>query len=301
MTVKLKDLPTEELLHKGNLACAGCPEMIGFRHVLRALGPETIVINATGCLAVITQMGVPAVPHFHVLFENAPAVASGVDDALRVMGGRGGVNLLVVAGDGGTADIGLGSLSGAIERGQDFIYVCFDNEMYMNTGGQRSGTTPYLARTTTTPVGALSRGEPRAEMRRKDMVEIAVAHGIPYAASASIGYPLDLVERVEKAARVRGPSYIHVHSPCPTGWGMEPAKTVEAAQLAVKTGCVVLYEVEDGKRRITRGVARRAPVEEYLRLQSRFRHVVADPAALAEVQRGVDERYEALLARVQRT
>jgi pyruvate ferredoxin oxidoreductase beta subunit len=135
-------------------------------------------------------------------------------------------------------------------------------------------------------------------MRRKDMVEIAVAHGIPYAASASIGYPLDLVERVQKAARVRGPTYIHVHSPCPTGWGMEPRKTVEAAQLAVKTGCVVLYEVEEGVRRITRGVARRAPVEEYLKLQSRFRHVVADPAALAEVQRGVDERYEALLARM---
>jgi len=298
MTVRLKDLPTEELLHKGNLACAGCPEMIGFRHVLRALGPETIVINATGCLAVITQMGVPLVPHFHVLFENAPAVVSGIDDALRVQGRREGVNLLVVAGDGGTADIGLGSLSGAIERGQDFIYVCFDNEMYMNTGGQRSGTTPYLARTTTTPVGVESRGEPRTEMRRKDMVEIAVAHGIPYAASASIGYPLDLVERVEKAARVRGPTYIHVHSPCPTGWGMEPSKTVEAAQLAVKTGCVVLYEVEEGKRRVTRPVARRAPVEEYLKLQARFRHVVADPAALAEVQRGVDERHAAILARM---
>jgi len=298
MTVKLKDLPTDELLHKGNLACAGCPEMIGFRHVLRALGPETIVINATGCLAVITQMGVPAVPHFHVLFENAPAVVSGIDDALRVMGRREGMNLLVVAGDGGTADIGLGSLSGAIERGQDFIYVCFDNEMYMNTGGQRSGTTPYLARTSTTPVGTESRGEPRAEMRRKDMVEIAVAHGIPYAASASVGYPLDLVERVQKAASVRGPSYIHVHSPCPTGWGMDAAKTVEAAQLAVKTGCVVLYEVENGARRVTRPVARRAPVEAYLKLQTRFRHVVADPEALAEVQKGVDERRAALLARM---
>jgi len=298
VTVRLKDLPTDELLHKGNLACAGCPEMIGFRHVLRALGPNTIVINATGCLAVITQMGVPAIPHFHVLFENASAVVSGVDDALKVMGKREGVNLLVVGGDGGTADIGLASLSGAIERGQDFLYICFDNEMYMNTGGQRSGTTPYLARTSTTPVGEQSRGEPRTEMRRKDMVEIAVAHGIPYAASASIGYPLDLVERVEKAARVRGPSYIHVHSPCPTGWGMDAAKTVEAAQLAVKTGCVVLYEVEDGKRRITRPVTRRAPVEEYLKLQTRFRHVVADPVALADVQRSVDERHAALLARM---
>lgn len=296
--MRLQDLPKDELLHKGNLACAGCPEMIGFRHVLRALGPDTIVVNATGCLAVITQMGVPAVPHFHVLFENAPAVVSGIDDALRVQGRREGVNLLVVAGDGGTADIGIASLSGAIERGQDFLYVCFDNEMYMNTGGQRSGTTPFLARTTTTPVGPASRGEARTEMRRKDMVEIAAAHGIPYAASASVAYPLDLYERVRKAAAVRGPSYIHVHSPCPTGWGMEPALTVEAAKLAVKTGCVVLYEVEDGVRRLTRRVARRAPVEDYLRLQARFRHVVDDPHALADVQRGVDERYEALLGRM---
>ncbi|MHC4858700.1 MAG: thiamine pyrophosphate-dependent enzyme, partial [Planctomycetota bacterium] len=145
MAVKLRDVPDEEHLSLGNLACAGCPEVLGFRHALKMLGPDTIVINATGCLAVVMQMAVPKVPHFHVLFENAPAVISGIDDGLKAMGRREGVNLVVVAGDGGTADIGLSSLSGAIERNQDFTYVCFDNPSYMNTGGQRSGTTPFGA------------------------------------------------------------------------------------------------------------------------------------------------------------
>ena len=154
MAMKLKDVSREEHLSLGNLACAGCPEMLGFRHTLKVLGPNTIVINATGCLAVVMQMGVPKVPHFHVLFENAPAVISGIDDALKAMGKREEMNLLVVAGDGGTADIGLSALSGAIERNQDFIYLCYDNESYMNTGGQRSGTTSFGARTSTTPIGS---------------------------------------------------------------------------------------------------------------------------------------------------
>ena len=292
------DIPATEYLAPGNLACAGCPEMLGFRHVLKALGPDTIVINATGCLAVITQMGVPLVPHFHVLFENAPAVISGIDAALSQAGTRKGVNLLVVAGDGGTADIGLAALSGAIERGQDFIYVCFDNEMYMNTGGQRSGTTPHAARTSTTPVGREIAGEQRPSMLRKDMVEIIAAHGIPYAASTSVGYPLDLIRRVEKAAAVRGPSYIHCHSPCPIGWGMDSKDTVRVAQLAVRTGAVALYEIENGERRFTKRINRRKPVDEYIRLQSRFRHMVDDKDAMAAIQQAVDDHYEALAARM---
>jgi pyruvate ferredoxin oxidoreductase beta subunit len=297
MAVRLKDLPAVEHLSTGNLACAGCPETLGFRHVLKALGDNTIVINATGCLAVVMQMAVPKVPHFHVLLENAPAVISGIDAALRAMGKREGVNLLVVAGDGGTADIGLSALSSAVERGQDFVYVCFDNESYMNTGGQRSGTTPFGARTSTTPVGKVTKGETRLPALRKDMVEIMAAHHIPYAASTSVGYPLDLVERVRKAAAVRGPSYIHCHSPCPTGWGMASEETVHVARLAVQTGCVVLYEVEDGVRRITQKVGRRKPVVEYLKPQRRFRHVVEDEDALAAVQMGVDESYERFRAR----
>ncbi|MFQ5752233.1 MAG: thiamine pyrophosphate-dependent enzyme, partial [bacterium] len=137
MALKLKELPDEELLSMGSLSCAGCGQLLAFRHALKVLGKDTIVINSTGCLAVIMQMAVPKVPHFHVLFENGPAVISGIDAALKVMGKREGMNLLVAAGDGGTADIGLAALSGAIERNQDFIYICFDNESYMNTGGQR--------------------------------------------------------------------------------------------------------------------------------------------------------------------
>jgi len=295
--VRLKDVTDTEYLAPGNLACAACPEVLGFRHVLKELGPNTIVINGTGCLAVVTQMGVPRVPHFHVLFENAPAVISGIDDSLRVMGRREGTNLLVVAGDGGTADIGLSALSGAIERNQDFIYVCFDNESYMNTGGQRSGTTPFGARTSTTPIGKVVQGEDRRPSLRKDMVEIVAAHNIPYAASTSIAFPLDLMERIRKAAAVRGPSFINVHSPCPTGWGLDPADMIEAARMAVKCGAVVMYEVEDGVRRLTRKVRKRVPVRDYLAMQGRFRHLVDDEEAVAGIQAGVDRQLEALLAR----
>jgi len=295
MAVKLKDVPAEEHLSLGNLACAGCPEMLGLRHVMKALGPNTIVINATGCAAVITQMAVPKVPHFHVLLENAPAVISGIDGALRVLGKREGVNLLAIAGDGATADIGLSSLSSAIERNQDFIYVCFDNESYMNTGGQRSGTTPFGARTSTTPVGRITKGETRMPELRKDMVEIIAAHNTPYIASASVGYPLDLIEKVKKAAAVRGPSYIHCHSPCPTGWGFDPKELVNISRLAVQTGCIVLYEIENGVRKLDMKIRRRKPVQEYFELQSRFRHVMEDEEALATIQQGVDANFEALM------
>ncbi len=298
MAVKLNEVPAVEHLSGGNLACAGCPETLAFRHVLKALGDNTIVINATGCLAVVMQMAVPKVPHFHVLLENAPAVISGIDGALETLGRREGVNLLVVAGDGGTADIGFSSLSSAVERGQDFIYVCFDNECYMNTGGQRSGTTPHGARTSTTPVGRVTKGEDRAPALRKDMVEILAAHRIPYVASTSVAYPLDLMERVQKAAQVRGPSYIHCHSPCPTGWGMKAEETITAARLAVETGSVVMYEIENGVRRVTRKVPRRKPVDAYLAMQSRFKHVTKDPEALAAMQTQVDLGYEELMARM---
>ena len=296
MAVKLKNIPTEEHLSMGNLACAACPEVLGFRHVLKALGPETIVINQTGCLAVVMQMAVPKVPHFHVLFENAAAVMSGIDEALTVMGKRDGMNLLVVAGDGGTADIGISALSGAFERNQDLIYVCFDNESYMNTGGQRSGTTPFAARTSTTPVGNVVRGEDRLPALRKDMVEIFAAHNIPYVASASVAYPLDLFEKVQKAAAIRGPSYIHCHSPCPTGWGIDTKDTIKVARLAVQTGSIVLYEIENGVRSLSKRRSKNKPVEEYLRHQKRFRHILEDEETIAQIQQGVDQRYEHIVA-----
>lgn len=294
MGLKLKKITSEEHLNPGNLACSGCLETLGFRHALKVLGKETIVINQTGCLAVVMQMAVPKVPHFHVLFENAAAVVSGVDDALKAQGRREGVNLLVVSGDGGTADIGLSALSGAIERNQDFIYICFDNESYMNTGGQRSGTTPFAAHTSTTPVGKQSTGEARMPELRKDMVEIVAAHNIRYVASASMGYPLDFMEKVKKASQVRGPSYIHCHTPCPTGWGIATGDMIKVSRLAVQTGCVMLYEIEDGVRRLTKRFSTRKPVEDYLGCQARFRHVMRDPEMLAAIQQGVDARFDAV-------
>ncbi len=289
MAMKLKELPDDELLSLGSLSCSGCGQLLAFRHALKILGKNTMVINSTGCLAVIMQMGVPRVPHFHVLFENGPAVISGIDSALRVMEKRKGVNLLVVAGDGGTADIGIASLSGAIERNQDFIYICFDNESYMNTGGQRSGTTPFGARTSTTPVGSLVRGEDRTPELRKNMVEIVAAHGTPYVASTSIGYPLDFTERVKKAMNIRGPSYIHCHIPCPPGWGIDTKDMIKVAQLAVQTGFVKLYEIENGERRITKKLTKRKSVEAYFKYQARYRHVLKDKEMLAKIQKDVEE------------
>ncbi|MCK5291563.1 MAG: pyruvate synthase subunit beta [Thermoplasmata archaeon] len=291
---KIKDLTDEEYLHHGSLACAGCGALLAFRHALKALGPNTITINSTGCMAVIMQMGVPKVPHFHVLFENGPAVMSGVEQALDIMGKRGDTNLLVVVGDGGTADIGMGSLSGAVERGHDFIYLCYDNESYMNTGGQRSGTTPFGAATTTTPVGSVVKGETRPMEMRKDVPEIMIAHGAPYVATASIGYPLDLIDKVKKAATVRGPSYVHVFASCPAGWRSDAKDSVKLAKLAVQTGLIVLFEHENGERTFQHLPKKRKPLREYLELQGRFKHLLDDEDATRELEDYVEGKFKAI-------
>jgi pyruvate ferredoxin oxidoreductase beta subunit len=291
---KIKDLTDKEYLHHGSLACAGCGALLTFRHVLKALGENTIVINSTGCLAVVMQMAVPKIPHFHVLFENGPAVMSGIEQALDIMGNREDTNLLVVAGDGGTADIGMGSLSGAVERGHDFIYLCYDNESYMNTGGQRSGTTPFGAATTTTPVGSVVKGENRPMEMRKDVPEIMIAHGAPYVATASIGYPLDMIDKVKKAATVRGPSYVHVFASCPAGWRSDAKDSVKLAKLAVQTGLIALFEYEKGERTFQHVPKKRKPIREYLELQGRFKHVLEDKAVMREFDDYVERRVESL-------
>jgi pyruvate ferredoxin oxidoreductase beta subunit len=213
------------------------------------------------------------------LFNNVAAVAGGIDVGLDVRKKRDGVNVLVYSGDGGTADIGLQALSGAVERGHDFVYICYDNESYMNTGGQRSGTTPFAASTSTTPAGKKSLGEARPFDRRKDMVEIIKAHRAPYVASASIGYPFNYMGKVKKAASIRGSSYIHLHAPCPTGWGMDSKYTVEVARLAVQCSLVVLRESENGVQRVTFVPKERIDVTEYLKYQRRFRHIKDDEEA----------------------
>lgn len=294
----LKTLPEEELFSKGSNACAGCGALLAARLALKVLGENTIFINSTGCLAVIMQMGVPKVPHFHVLFENGPAVASGIDAALEAQGRREGVNLLVMAGDGATADIGLSALSGAVERGHRLIYICYDNESYMNTGGQRSGTTPLGAATTTTPATPLVPGEERPMELQKDVAEMMLAQGCPYVATASLAYPVDYINKVKRASEVNGPSYIQVHSFCPPGWGIDPADGIRIERLLVQSGYWVLYEYErgTGKRRVTVPVRERVPIAEYLKSQKRFAHILDRPEIVGRLQAAVDERFKRIMA-----
>jgi pyruvate ferredoxin oxidoreductase beta subunit len=273
----------ETLFKPGHTACAGCGQAIGARLVIDAAGKNTIIANNTGCLEVFSTKypeSAWGVPFIHSLFENCAAVASGVESALKYLGKKDSINVIAQAGDGGTADIGLQALSGMWERGHDILYVCYDNEAYMNTGIQRSGLTPTVSNTTTTPPGAASSGNPRP---KKPMPEIAAAHGIPYVATASVGYPQDVQRKVKKALSIKGPKYIQIHVPCPLGWRHESAMTFDVAKLAVETGLFPLIEYENGQL-IPRKIAKIKPVEEYLKVQGRFKHLLKDPAAVKQVQ-----------------
>jgi len=285
----------------GNRACPGCGAVLAVRHALNALGKNIIVHVATSCMEVSIMGGgvfprgeYPLmVPSIHTAFETSGAVVSGMDAGLKALGKREGIQLVAIAGDGGTADIGLQTLSGAVERGHDFIYICYDNEAYMNTGNQRSGTTTMFAATTTSPVGSKKRGERHLLINlKKDMPAIMAAHGIPYVATASIAYPADLVKKVKKAATIRGPKYIQIHCPCATGWGFPESKTVEMARLAVQTGSWILYEIENGKKTVSLKVAQRKPVKEYLTLQKRFTHLTDDE--ISQIQELVDRKWKEL-------
>ena len=290
MSIKIKDLPDDEMLFHGSPGCPGCGAYLGLKLVLKILGRETIVVNSTGCVTACTMFGNTKVPFFHPLFNNVAAVASGIDAGLETGGKRDGVNVLVYSGDGGTADIGLQALSGAVERGHNFIYICYDNESYMNTGGQRSGTTPFAASTSTTPAGKESIGETRSFEQRKDMVEIIRAHGAPYVASASIGYPFDFMEQVRKAASIKGPTYIHLHCTCPTGWGVDSKYTVEVARRAVQCGMIVLREVQSGVQRVTVIPKELMDVTEYLKYQRRFRHIKDNHDAIGKYRSYVKDQ-----------
>jgi len=266
------EIPKEELLAPGHRGCAGCGATLGVRLALKVLGKNTIAVSSTGCLEVITTPYPETaweIPWIHVAFENAAAVASGIERALKAKG-KTDTNVVAFAGDGGTADIGMQALSGAMERGHNIIYICYDNEAYMNTGIQRSGATPYGASTTTSPPGKKSFGEDRP---KKNMPFIMAAHGVPYVATASISYPEDFMKKVKKAKETEGPAYIHLHQPCTTGWGFDPSKTIEIGRLAVETGAWLLYEIEEGEFRITYRPIQRKPVTEYLDAQRRFKHL----------------------------
>ena len=267
----------------GHRACLGCGEIMGARLALEAAGPRVIVANATGCLEVTTTSYPYSswnMPWIHSLFENAAAVASGIEAGLKALG-KTDVKVIAQGGDGGTADIGLQSLSGMLERRHDVLYICYDNEAYMNTGVQRSGLTPAYASTTTTPPGGLNEGNPLA---KKDMVAIALAHGAAYVATASVGYHKDLQGKVRKALQITGPKYLQIHVPCPPGWGCDSSATVEVAQQAVQCGLYPLVEFEHGQLTSVRKLNKRIPVDEYLKGQTRFRHLFASDAGREAVQ-----------------
>jgi pyruvate ferredoxin oxidoreductase beta subunit len=292
--VEERDKFTDHLFASGHTACPGCGQSLAARLVLRASGRNVMVVNSTGCLEVFSSKYPESaweVPWIHSLFENTSAVAAGIEAALKITGQLDRVRVIAQGGDGSTADIGLGAISGMLERGHDVLYICYDNEAYMNTGIQRSGSTPYYARTTTSPPGKVSLGNWRP---KKDVPQIALAHGIPYVAVASVGYPMDLDRKVRKALSIRGPKYVQIHVPCPLGWGTAPERTIDFARLAVLTGLYPLYEVENGELRALK-IPRKVPVEEYLKEQVRFRHLFGKEdrkKEIAEIQGIADQNIE---------
>ncbi|MCL6555365.1 MAG: pyruvate ferredoxin oxidoreductase [Burkholderiales bacterium] len=269
-------------LTSGHRACLGCGQALAARLVLEAAGPDVMIANATGCLEIFTTPWPESawrVPWLHSLFENTGAVAAGMEAALKAQGKS--TRVLAFGGDGGTFDIGFQALSGMLERGHEVLYVCFDNEAYMNTGIQRSSSTPHAAATTTSPAGRARMGKRHL---KKDILSIIAAHHIPYAATASVAYPADVRKKVRRALALPGPSFLLVHSPCPLGWGHEGALSIEVARLAVETGLFPLVELERGSVVGVLPLREPKPVTEYLKLQGRFAHLFADdPRAREEL------------------
>ncbi len=279
------------LMEPGHTGCAGCGQAIGARLVAKAAGPRVIIANATGCLEVYTTTYPRTaweVPWIHSLFENAASVASGMEATLKAMGRYEDIKIIAQAGDGGTADIGLGCISGMFERGHDILYICYDNEGYMNTGYQRSSLTPVGARTTTSPPGRKSWGN---TTRKKNMPLIAVAHGVPYVATATPAEPRDLMRKVQKALEIEGPKYLHLLVPCVPGWGIESELSVEMARLAAETFLFPVFEIENGVITKVKKVKERKPVEDYLRPQRRFAHLFrpGGESILEELRRIAEE------------
>ena len=283
------NLPDPENMSSGHVGCPGCGAAIAMKFVLKALGEKTMMVLPACCWSIIAgpyPQSALRIPLIHSAFETGGAVASGVRAALDMKGDT-ETTVLTWAGDGGTFDIGFQALSGAVERNEDFIYVCYDNEAYMNTGVQRSSSTPYGAWTTTTP------GPDWKKMRKKNIVEALVAHRIPYAATASIAFPEDLVYKVKKAKWIKGSRFLHIFSSCPTGWGLPSELSVKIARMAVQTNIFPLYEVEDGLRYTINFKSKGYLVREYFKLQGRFKHLTEED--LDQIQEMVNDDWELLL------
>lgn len=297
----LKDLSKQKALFTGgHRGCAGCGAAIVARQVLMAAGPNTVVANATGCLEVVSTIFPYTawnVPFLHSAFENAAASISGVEALYKSWVRQGKydkkINFIAFGGDGGTYDIGLQSLSGAMERGHNILYVCYNNEAYMNTGVQRSGATPKGADTTTAPVGKVKKGK---EQFRKDLTEIMAAHKIPYVAQSIVGNWRDLTSKVEKALAIDGPKFINVFQPCRLGWAYDPEMTCEMGRLSAETCVWPLYEVLNGQYKVTKPKEKK-PVMEWIKLQGRFRHLLRpeNKPLLDEIQAATDKNWEDLL------
>lgn len=308
----VKDLAEKpDLLMPGHRACAGCGPAIAYRQILKAARGPIIATNATGCMEVVSTIYPYTswrIPWIHTAFENVAANASGIEAALKVLRKKGRLkqdhtDVIAFAGDGGTYDIGIQALSGAAERGHDFLYVLYDNEAYMNTGIQRSGGTPHGAWTTTSPAGRVIPGKPEY---KKPIAEIMVAHDIPYVATASPAYWRDLITKTRNGLEVKGPAFLHVLAPCPRGWRHETNKTIEIARLAVETCVFPLWEAVDGEYTLSvpsKAIAlkpeRQKPVKDYLKTQGRFRHLFTPEFehVINKIQESIDKRWKALLKR----
>lgn len=295
----LKEVPRAELFAPGHRLCAGCGIPTLVRIALKAVPDPKVVVTATGCLEVATTIYPYTswrVPWVHNAFENAAATAAGIEAAFKALEKKRGVKrpkIIVFGGDGGTFDIGLQALSGALERGHDMIYICYDNEAYMNTGIQRSGATPRGAATTTSPAGQVIPGKTE---KKKDLMGIVIAHGVRYAATINPAYPVDMYNKIAKAASIEGPTFLHYFTPCPTGWRADPARSIEIARLAVQTRVWPLYEYENGVYRINVIVKSPKPIEEYLKLQGRFAHLLRpeNEAILDQLKRDIEENWNRL-------
>ena len=286
-------VPDEETLAPGHLGCAGCGATLAMRLVLKALGRQTVLVIPACCWSIIDGMSpysAAGVPVMHTPFASAAAAAAGVRTALDIKGDT-ETTVVAWAGDGGTFDIGIQALSAAAERNENFIYICYDNEAYMNTGVQRSSATPLGAWTTTTPAAHLK------EQPKKDLLAIMAAHRIPYAATATVAYPDDLIAKVERAKRIRGTRFIHLLSPCPPGWKIASEQSVHHSRLAVRSRVFPLVEIEDGETwRVTLD-PEPVPLEEYLKGQGRFRHLTKNPEAVKRVRASVEARWKTIVAR----
>ncbi|MBU2857778.1 pyruvate ferredoxin oxidoreductase [Acidithiobacillus ferrooxidans] len=286
--------PRFQGLEAGHRACQGCGQALAARLTLEESGPDVVVANATGCLEVFTTAWPDSawrVPWLHSLFANTGAVAAGMEAALKMQGRD--IKVLAFAGDGGTFDIGFQALSGMLERGHNVLFICYDNEAYMNTGVQRSSSTPHAAATTTSPAGVARMGKRHL---KKDILSIIAAHHIPYAATASVAYPADLRKKVRRGIEVEGPSFLQIHSPCPLGWGHGSELSIEVARLAVQSGMFPLIELEQGALVGAMPIRQIRPVADYLKLQGRFKHLFAGDALareeLAHLQALADQNIE---------